>query len=242
MTDVATNFRDQVHEYLGTLIDRFYKDVPYTAKFLQPDNICLDYYKRYTIEIILRLRLKRTIDALTIHYFTKCDPIRAKQWAAYSEDEMLHDVLFARDLEALGVTRDEIYATEPYLSTKLLQGYFYYGLEHEGRPLASLCSSYFIEYTTQKTQGQWLDAVARVHGNECVRGARAHLHHDEDESHVDFVWDVLSSLIKSKEDEAQVLKHCDHVYTLFALFFTELRNTTKADSQDCVSTWQKLVA
>ncbi len=242
MTAIATDFRHQVHDYLQTLVERFYRDVPYAAKFLNEEKVCIEYYKRYTIEIILRLRLKRSIDALTIHYFTKCDPKRAKQWAAYTEDEMLHDALFVRDLEALGVTREEIYQTVPLLSTKLLQGYFYYGLEHGGRPLASLCSSYFIEYTTQKTQPKWLDTIAKAYGDDCVKGARAHVSHDSDESHVDFVWDVLSSFIKSKEDEEQVLKHFDHVYTLFALFFTELRNATKPEQACTVSTFERLVA
>ncbi len=113
--------------------------------------------------------MKRTIDALTIHYFAQHNPRLAKKWCEYTGDEMLHDAMFAADLEKVGVNREQIYAHEPLWPTKLLQGYFYYGLEHEGRPLASLCSSYFIEYASQTTQPQIIANLGRVLGAEMRR-------------------------------------------------------------------------
>jgi len=215
-----------VDGHLDHLIERFYKEVPYASNFVSGKEIDIEYYKRHTIEIILRLRLKRSIDALTIHYFTKTNPKLAKLWSEYTADEMLHDTLFAKDLAALGVSHDEIYSSQPLFSTKLLQGYFYYGLEHEGRPLASLSSSYFIEYTSQRTQSEWLDTVektcnARSVTNSVV-GARAHVTHDANDNHSDFVFDVLCSQVNSKEDEEKVIEHISNIYSLFAAFFTEL--------------------
>ncbi|MBX9666706.1 MAG: hypothetical protein K2X93_03765 [Candidatus Obscuribacterales bacterium] len=215
-------FRQRVDALLESLIERFYSEVPYAANLVGGTQVDIDYYKRHTIEIILRLRLKRSIDALTIHYFTKTDPRLAKLWAKYTEDEMLHDTLFAKDLERLGVSNAEIYGKQPLLSTKLLQGYFYYGLEHEGRPLASLCSSYFIEYTSQRTQPQWLDTVAKFYTESNVKGARAHVAHDQDDDHIDFVWQVLSTFITTKADEERAIEHIENVYALFVLFFNEL--------------------
>ncbi len=229
-------FRQRVDALLDSLIERFYSEVPYAANLAGGTHVDIDYYKRHTIEIILRLRLKRSIDALTIHYFTKTNPGLAKLWAKYTEDEMLHDSLFAKDLERLGVSSDEIYGKQPLLSTKLLQGYFYYGLEHEGRPLASLCSSYFIEYTSQQTQPQWLDTVSKIYSESSVKGARAHLAHDLDDDHIDFVWQVLSTFITTKADEGGVIEHIENVYALFVLFFNELyrREVQKQSNIDSI--------
>ncbi|MBY0358156.1 MAG: iron-containing redox enzyme family protein [Candidatus Obscuribacterales bacterium] len=217
-----TELRQRIDSFLDSLISRIYVDAPYVKNFIGDKKIDLSYYKRYTVEIILRLRLKRTIDALTIHYFTKNNPQLAKLWSEYTADEMLHDALFVKDLESLGLSKADIYATKPFLATKLLQGYFYYGLEHEGRPLASLTSSYFIEYTAEKTQPVWLSKVEESCEPRALKGARAHISHDANDNHTDFVWSVLSSLIENKDDEAKVFEHLEHIYTLFALFFKEL--------------------
>lgn len=217
-----TEFRKRVDLWLNEAIERHYQTTPSARHLMSSENVNPEYYKRFTVEIILRLRMKRWIDALTIHYFCKHDPASAKKWSNYTEDEMLHDGMFVRDLKRLGMTREEIYDTEPFFATKLLQGYFYYGLEHEGRPLASLSSSYFIEYMSDLTQKSWLKNVGKSLGEDATKGSMAHVDHDEDEDHIDFVWHVLSTFIKTEEDERQVMQHLEAVYRLFVMFFEEL--------------------
>src|SRR4051812_8927854 len=121
-SDPFPTLRRQVDDLLDGLIRSFYAEVPYAAHQMSAKELNLEYYKRHNIETIVRLRRKRTIDALAIHYFTKRDPVRGAQWAHYVEDEMLHDAWFAADLQKVGVSRADIYATEPMLATKLLTG------------------------------------------------------------------------------------------------------------------------
>jgi hypothetical protein len=217
-------FRSRVDAMLNEMISDFYRNVPYADHLKSAKQVNAEYFKRFTTEIILRLRMKRTIDALTIHYFTKHDPKLAKKWSHYTEDEMLHDSMFLADLKRLGMSSEEVYSTEPLFATKLLQGYFYYGLEHEGIPLASLSSSYFIEYTSGRTQEAWLGNVGESLGGEAVKGSRAHVSHDDEDDHVTFVWEVLSTFIKTPADEEKVLSHLRNIYHLFAMFFIELYN------------------
>ena len=229
MNDQHAALRAQVDQLINDCIARF-QDIPGIHQQLHADAINLPYYKRNLIEIILRLRMKRTIDALTIHYFTKRAPRLAKRWSEYTADEMLHDELFAADLAQVGVTRDAIYSTTPMLATKLLQGYFYYGLEHEGIPLASLCSSYLIEYASLKTQPALIDNVERLLGAQCVKGQRAHLAHDDHDNHTDFVWDVLVQTACLPHDAARILDHVRHVYQLFEMYYRELYAATLPES------------
>lgn len=222
MSNNHSEFRKRVDKFIADRVNKFLTTVPGASHQKDAKDINLEYYKRNLIEIILRLRMKRTIDGLTIHYFTKSDPRLAKRWCEYTGDEMLHDSMFASDLKKIGVSSDEIYSTEPLLSTKLLQGYFYYGLEHEGRPLASLCSSYFIESASEKTQPDIIENVEKVMGKDYVRGQRAHVDHDDDDDHVDFVWDVLVKTANLPEDEDKILSHIDNVYKLFVMYYEEL--------------------
>lgn len=214
--------RQRLNDLMDGMIKELYANIPYGSHLNSSEEINTEYYRRFTVEIILRLRLKRVIDGLTIHYFAKNNPRLAKKWCSYTEDEMLHDGLFLSDLERMGMSRDEVYGTAPLLSTKLLQGYFYYGLEHEGVPLASLASSYFIEYTSSKTQHAWLTNVEKSLGAATVKGSMSHVDHDADDDHSAFVWDVLRTFIKKPEDVDRIEAHIHNVYHLFMMFFKEL--------------------
>lgn len=216
------DFRAEIDALLDRRLTRFYQTVKGADHLLSSDAINADYYKRHVVEIILRLRMKRVIDALTIHYFTKTDPVLAKKWARYTEDEMLQDSMFAADLERFGVTKRDIYSSEPLLSTKLLQGYFYYGLEHEGRPLASLCSAYLIESLSNKTQPKWISNIERNFGDGAAKGQSAHVSHDIADDHVDFVWSVLSTFAKTETDRWRIRDHFVNIAVLFEAFYAEM--------------------
>ncbi|MGR4879910.1 hypothetical protein ACIPUC_10810 [Streptomyces sp. LARHCF249] len=223
---INPELRKRVDAILDTFIKDFYETVPFAQHQKSAAELNLDYYKRHNIETILRLRRKRTIDALAIKYFTKVDPVQAKAWAHYTDDEMLHDRLFAADLAKVGVTKDQIYSTEPMLSTKLLTGYLQYGMEFEDSPLALITSVYFVEYVTTRTQPEWLDNLESVLGQENVKGARAHVNTDLDDDHDDFVWRVMSTLVTTDADEQKVVEHLNHVYWLWKLYFVELHQLT----------------
>ncbi|MGW5271488.1 hypothetical protein ACWEQP_02655 [Streptomyces sp. NPDC004044] len=216
----------KVNNKLDAFIGDFYREVPYAQHFLNGSEIDMPYYKRHTIETILRIRRKRTIDAHAIRYFTLHDPATAKKWAAYTDDEMLHDQLFLADLKKVGVEADEAYATEPFLATKLLNGYFLYCLEFEGSPLASIASSYFLEYTTRLTQPDWLDNLEKTLGEEIVEGARTHVNYDIEEDHTGDVWNVLMTLVQTLEDEERLSRHFDHLFKLFTMYFVEAYEAT----------------
>ena len=124
------------------------------------------------------------------------------------------------------MSREEIYSTEPMFSTKLLQGYFYYGLEHEGRPLASLSSSYFIENVSLMTHPGWIENVEQVLGAGMAKGQQAHVNHDLEDDHTDFVWDVLMTFVHTDDDRRRVVEHITNVYRLFCAFYTELYHRT----------------
>lgn len=230
-TNVNSEFRIRVDHYLDSCIADFYKNIPYARHQLDGDEINLSYYKRHNIETILRLRRKRTIDALAIRYFTKKDPVTAKAWAHYADDEMLHDRLFAADLAKVGVTKEEIYSTEPMLSTKLLTGYLQYGIEYDETPLALIVSVYFVEYTTTRTQPAWLDNLEKSLGKDKIKGQRAHVGTDLGDQHDDFVWGVLETLVTSAEDEALVFHHLQDIYQLWQMYFLELYRLTVDSSE-----------
>jgi hypothetical protein len=222
---INPQFRAQVDAKLDKIVEEYFKRDPYARKHVESTELNTAYFVRQTIEMCLRIRLRRMVDAMVIHHFTKHDPRQAKNWAKYTEEEMLHDTLFAMDLERFGVSREEIYKTEPFLSTKLLQGYLYYTLEHEG-PMGTLVYSYSTEYTSRKTQPAWLDHLEKIVGKEKVHGARAHLNYDVDEGHSHFVWNVLMSQVKTPEDERRLLAHMDNIFGLICGYSYELFVTT----------------
>lgn len=220
--DEKNKLREKVDTLFDQYIEEIYQKIPYAKHQMESNSIDMEYYKRHSIETPIRIKLKRTIDALVIHYFTKTNPKAAKDWANYTDDEMLHGHMFGKDIEKLwGITFDEVMNTEPLLATKLLNGYFYYHLEYEG-PMAAIASAYFLEYATAKTQPVWLDNLERVLDKKNVAGARAHVTLDLEEDHDGFVWDVLMETVKTQKDVDTLMKHFKAIYGLFSAYLFEV--------------------
>ncbi|HEX5752703.1 MAG TPA: hypothetical protein VFZ09_41245 [Archangium sp.] len=225
---VNPEFRTKVDALLDSMIESVYKAAP-AARYLASSNqVDLTMFKRHTVETILRIRLARVADSKALCLFTKTDPVAAHKWAKYTEEEMLHDRLFLKDLTNIGMTEEEVYGTDPLLATKLLQGYLYYTLEHEG-PRGLITKSYFVEYTTRKTQGSWNENIKRSLGDKAVRGAEAHLNYDVNEDHSTDVWNVLMTMVNGKQDEERVLYHLNVYFGLFSAYLNELASKTKSD-------------
>lgn len=128
------------------------------AAHLEGKKVDSAYYKRHLIETAWRIRLLRVAEAKVLVDVAKVSPEAAQIWAHYEQEEMLHDDLFIQDLERVGVSREEFLATEPYLSTKLLAGFFSYLLDHEG-PLGLIAYSYLVEYVNVKLEPRKLEAL-----------------------------------------------------------------------------------
>lgn len=214
-------FQLRVKQLIDQEVDRFYAQVPSATHLMRSEKINLAYFRRHTVETILRIRLARIADGKAIALLARTNPKVAAQWAKYAEEEMLHDRLFLKDLERLGMSAEEVYAHEPLTATKLLQGYLYYTLEHEGA-LGLLCKAFFIEYSTIRTQKEWNDNITRSLGGEATKGAVAHHSLDNNSDHSGGVWTALSGLIAGPEDEDRVLRHTRVFAGLLSAYFTEL--------------------
>lgn len=220
------NLRVEIDAVLDQYIERVYKDIPYASHQKDAKDIDLEYYKRHSIETPIRIKLKRTIDALVIHHFTKTNPKAAKDWAHYTDDEMLHGQMFAKDIERQwGLSFAEVMAHRPLLSTQLLNGYFYFHLEYEG-PMAAIASAYFLEYVTSKTQPIWLDNLEKQLGKEATIGARAHVTQDLDEDHNGFVWNTLMQTVHTEDDAQRLKEHIKNIFSLFGAYLHELYEVT----------------
>ena len=226
---INPEFYAKANARLDAMIEAFYKATPAARYLATSNNVDKKLFERHTIETILRIRLARIADSKVIQLFTKSDPFAAQKWSKYTEEEMLHDRMFLKDLKNLGVSEETVYGTDPLLATKLLQGYLYYTIEHEG-PRGLLSKSYFVEYTTKKTQALWNGNVKKSLGEQAVKGAEAHLNYDLDEDHSTDVWNVLMTVVKTPEDEARVLYHLEVYYGLFLAYFNELASATKVDT------------
>lgn len=226
--EILPEFHAKVDALLDSMIESVYKNAPAARYLAGGDKVDRELYKRHTVETILRIRLARVADSKALLCFTKTDPRAAQKWARYMDEEMLHDALFLKDLVNLGMTPESVYASQPLMATELLQGYLYYTIEHEG-PRGLISKSYFVEYTTFKTQKMWNENVKRSLGDKAVKGAEAHLNIDDDKDHSNDVWNVLASMVKSKEDEERVLYHMHVYFGLFTAYFNELASRTKPE-------------
>ncbi|MFT3803419.1 MAG: hypothetical protein QM766_19680 [Burkholderiaceae bacterium] len=214
----------KLDRYLDKKMEEWRQNVPY-ASHMAEKKIHLPYYRRTLIEHVWRIRLSRVSQTKAIYKIAQISPRAAQDYAHYQADEMLHDKLYIRDCESVGITMDEILATEPYLSTRLFQGFFYYAIEHE-HPMAPVVSNYLVEYTQAKLQPKFVRALKESMGHDSVKGQEAHLAVDSRDDHSMEMWKILNQLILSEEDYAMVFRYIDDVQSILELFFREIHKDT----------------
>lgn len=218
-------FRKRVDDLLLKFERDFYEKSKGAEGMLQKDKFDLELYKRHNVETMIRIGLKRAVDPLIANYWATRDPQLCKEWGLYGAEEGRHDRMFAGDLHKVGMTDEEMYAIRPTFATELLNGYFYYTMATEG-PLAAMISGFYLEYIAGKTQPDWLDIMEQHVGSANTKGARAHLALDEDDDHVDMVWNMIMRVIKDEADEERFIEHLTKINSLFVSYFVEVYAAT----------------
>ncbi|RQS07947.1 hypothetical protein DIE07_19415 [Burkholderia sp. Bp9002] len=216
----SLELRKEIDAIIDVQIDNWYETVPYAAH-LEGKNVDSDYYKRHLVETAWRIRLLRVSESKALAEIAKQSPEAAQIWANYEREEMLHDELFIQDLERAGVSREQFLATEPYLSTKLLTGYFSYLLDHEG-PLGVVAYSYLVEYVNVKLEPRKLKALKESVGETNITGQIAHSHTDINDDHPGEVWAAIRHLLRSEQDIDALKRYLHEHQTVLALYFKEL--------------------
>jgi hypothetical protein len=216
---VNPEFHATANLRLDGMIEAFYDATPAARSLATSTSIEKNLFVRHTVETILRIRLARIADSKVIEHFTRTNPFAAQKWCSYTEQVMLHDRLFLKDLKSIGVSEETVSGTDPLIATKLLQGYLYYTIEHEG-PCGILSKSYFVEYITRKAQAVWSSNARHVVDGPA--GAEVHLDHEQEHDHSAHAWNVLMAVVRTPEDEARVLYHLEVYCGLFIAYFNEL--------------------
>ncbi|MER8047065.1 hypothetical protein [Streptomyces sp. NPDC094032] len=220
----AVELRAEMDRQIDAQVVEWYANVP-EAAHLESKNVDSAYYKRNLIETAWRIRLLRVAESKALTEIAKQSPEAAQVWANYEMEEMLHDELFIQDLAKVGVSREEFLATEPYLSTKLLAGYFSYLLDHEG-PLGVVAYSYLVEYVNVKLEPRKLVALKESIGEKNIGGQISHSHTDINDDHPGEVWAAVRHLIRDEQDIAAFRKYLEEHQTVLALYFKELADDT----------------
>lgn len=218
--------RHEIDAIIDRQVDDWYTTVPHAAH-LEGQKVDTAYYNRHLIETAWRIRLLRVSESKALAEIAKISPEAAQIWANYECEEMLHDELFLQDLEKAGISRQQAMGTEPYLSTKLLTGYFSYLLDHEG-PLGVVAYSYLVEYVNVKLEPRKLNALKTSVGEDNIVGQILHSHTDINDDHPGEVWSALRFLIKDASDIAALKRYLQEHQRILALYFTELYEDTLA--------------
>lgn len=225
----SAKLRAEIDEQLDQQVVEWYANVS-EAAHLEGKNVDSEYYKRNLIETAWRIRMLRVAEAKALVEIAKVSPEAAQVWANYEQEEMLHDELFIADLEKAGVSRQQFLATEPYLSTKLLSGYFSYLLDHEG-PLGVVAYSYLVEYVNVKLEPRKLEALKGSIGESNIGGQINHSHTDVNEDHPGEVWEAVRHLLRSEDDIAAFKRYLREHQTILGQYFEELHRDTIAKAE-----------
>jgi hypothetical protein len=205
--------RGKLDTYLDKKMQEWKETVTY-AEHLESKDLNSAWYRRHIIEHVWRIRLSRSAHCKALHAITKVSPEAAQLYAEYQADEI-----------AIGVTEEELLNTEPFLATRLLQGFFYFITEHED-PIGVVASSYLVEYTTAKLTPKQISSMKETLGEDEIKGQLAHINTDLGDDHAGEMWRILRLLIRNEQDVEKVLRYFDDIQSILAMYFEELYKET----------------
>jgi hypothetical protein len=216
----SARVKREIDTFLDGKMEEWNATVPF-AQHLEGGTVNMPYYRQTLIEHAWRIRLMRTAQAYALHKITRINAEAAKLYAAYQDEEMVHDVLFMKDAKKLGLSAEDIFATEPSFDTRLLAGYLYFVAEHE-KVLGVICYSYLVEYTTQKITPRQIKAMTESLGKDMIVGQAAHLNTDLVEDHTQDMWNILRLFVESEQDVVDIKRYMAEIQELLKSFFVDL--------------------
>lgn len=206
-------------------MEKLFSTVPMAKEFHQTDWIDADYYRRHVLECVLRIEENNRLDAYAITQSVSKHSLAMKDFSYYLYDELGHDDLFYNDLKVMGLSKQQVQATETFFSTKLLMGFLNYEVAKEGA-LPAIMWDWFLEYYSQNYNVFITAKAEKLLGRKSTKGASSHNNTDSTEDHPNLMFGLVKKIIKTPEDEAKARFYLEKVVDLVGMYFQELSDAT----------------
>lgn len=223
--DGGSLYRD-IDEVLTRNAAVFLETVPFASHLNDDAPLDAAYYVRHRIETIKRIRGTAKTDALALAVMTEENYDAARLWGRYTAEEMTHDVLFAEDLRAHGVSMREIDETEPFDATRRLLDYLTRRIGELGS-LPAVAYSLLVEWNSERYSSVAIEKARRTFGEEHVTRSAEHYAIDETEDHYSMMVTVARGVMDARGHAPEVLfALLDDIAALLRDSFAELYAAT----------------
>lgn len=179
----AGGFGERLNSLFQDEARAFSATVPFSGHLTDPTAPLHDaYYVRHRIETVHRIRLTARTDALALAQMVDEDYDCAREWAAYTVEELGHDRLFLSDLAGHGVTEEQALQTPPFPATRRLISHLTTSIMTVGSA-AAVAYALFVEWNSERVSEAVVARAEAQYGSERTRGGRQHLGIDAQEDH-----------------------------------------------------------
>jgi heme oxygenase-like protein len=184
-----------------------------------------DYYVRHLMETVLRIRLNNEVATYALYQVGSKDDVLAGAMSRYLYEEFGHETMFTRDLDAFGVSVDELNATPEFPSTAKLMGYLQL-LAHRDGPAPSVTWDWFVEWYQERYNPIIVGKAGREFGDQLVDGWQKHIEFDESHEHDDLMWTVVSRAVEGWSSPERAEAYLVHYIDMIGDYFQELYDAT----------------
>jgi hypothetical protein len=222
---MASLERKRLENLAAGAMERQFDRVPRMRDFHFGEWVERDYYIRYLVETVLRIRLNNEADAYAIFKLGSRDIPLGTQLTRYLADEYGHEDMFLRDLAQFGFPAEKVDSTALFSSTAKILGYLRLATDMRG-PAATTVWNWFMEWHTDQYQQRIIDGAAAKFGDECVKGLQAHADIDSQEDHDDLMFEAVSRAVGLFGSEDQAYADLELYVSTFGDYFAELHLAT----------------
>lgn len=219
--------RAELEAHLTIQMEYLFQTMPYAHAFHEGQEITQHFYARHMIEAVIRIRLNNALDAYCLSKISYNNPSLAKLLLDYLAEEFDHDEFLIKDLEMLGVSRDEINNTEPMFSTQILMAYLHSSINKHGA-LPDILWNWFVEWYSSKYNIKITEKARDEFGINNVQGALTHLKIDTEKEHLDRMSSALACLVLTEADIDLARRYLTRFVSFVGMYLKELHETTIA--------------
>ena len=217
---------DQLEEFVRRSFEDGIQHSSVTIDFHNGKWISREYHNRHWTEAVNRIRLNNEVDAYCLYKIATQPDEPAAELVKYLHEEWGHEKLIINDLRESGMDEDDVYATEPFFSTRLLMSYIRSSSEHDGA-LPNFLWNWLVEWYSDNYNPAVYESAGKALGPDAVAGLLTHQQIDEALDHEQTVGATVVDLVE-RHGETKARNYLTRYVDLLVMYFDELAQSCSA--------------
>ncbi len=229
------DFKENIERLFESELQIYFNIVDYADHLTNKQHeLNEQYYLRHRVETVKRIRMTTSTDALALSQIAKINYPMARKWGLYTVQEMNHDKMFLTDIKKHNLSPEYVNSITPFEATKNM-GEYLANVISGGEPLGAVGYSLFVEWNSDRYSPSVVEKAEEKFSSKHVKGSKAHVQFDVNEDHLEMIFEISYSLLRSNDHLEEFTKILKSISKYFREYFQELYDQTIVEENKLIA-------